>query len=621
MDQNALAPIAAQHAAAEPPQLFIDQWFPNERLTAWAGKFADAPTVKAKAAVASDVIHAHTMAFQHRARAIPQAAKRAFELRDWQESLRLSRERIVIFRWLQDRALAWLSDFTQDEPDQEAFWDLVVEHHKARIADTYQGDVAYAFLASIRRHAMQDRWRFIDYSYRRATGAKRPALADRAIIHKELRFTGPVHAATINRVMTVLGLNGTFVDLPRDCAAIAQRINEQFGIQSTAAQGRILVIDGGFYRNRGAYLVGRIDVFAEQHPFALALLNGDQGIYVDAVILDSDPLRYIFSSSLANFHVTNPNFHELIDFLYTLMPKRPRGLHYSTIGYNHVGKTAVMLEIERHMARGEDHLDYAPGPRGSVAIGFTARELRYVLKIIRDKPTDQYKWGHFPGIEAVLAKYRQVHELNRAGSMLDNVMYRNAALPETFFDAELLAELLDAASENVALQHGMVVFRHLIVQMKMSPLPEFLKTASAEDARQAISSLGRCIKNNAAANVFNKDLDGRNYGVGQTRKVYLFDYDAVEPLTSVKVRSNTDRFDGEEDVPDWFFEDGVVFLPEEIELHLRINDRDLRRWFRQEHGDLLTTGFWLARQAELNSGQIPVVMTYPNSCRLQADPS
>ena len=40
----------------------------------------------------------------------------------------------------------------------------------------------------------------------------------------------------------------------------------------------------------------------------------------------------------------------------------------------------------------------------------------------------------------------------------------------------------------------------------------------------------------------------------------------------MKVRSNADRFDGEDDVPDWFYEDGVIFLPEEIESGFRIHD-------------------------------------------------
>ena len=87
------------------------------------------------------------------------------------------------------------------------------------------------------------------------------------------------------------------------------------------------------------------------------------------------------------------------------------------------------------------------------------------------------------------------------------------------------------------------------------------------------STSGRCIRNNAATNIFNRDLDSRNYGVGRYGRVFLFDYDAVEKLTDVKIRTNLDREPGEETVPDWFFEEGVVFLPEELQHGMQLMNR------------------------------------------------
>ncbi|MDH3790418.1 MAG: bifunctional isocitrate dehydrogenase kinase/phosphatase, partial [Rhodospirillales bacterium] len=240
----------------------------------------------------------------------------------------------------------------------------------------------------------------------------------------------------------------------------------------------------------------------------------------------------------------------------------------------------------------------------------------YVLKVIRDKPTAEYKWGEFEGVDSVWRKYGQVHEINRTGSMLDNIIYYNLKLDKYWFKASLLEELLSEVSESVSLKGRDVIFKHLIVQRRMTPLPVFLETASRVEAETAVINLGHCIKNNAAANIFNKDLDGRNYGVSKFLKVYLFDYDALEPFTEVKIRTNTDRVDGEEDIPDWFFEDGTVFLPEEIEAGLRIHDRSLRRLFREVHGDLLTTDYWEGIQRDLRNGKVPWIRTYPDDRRL-----
>jgi isocitrate dehydrogenase kinase/phosphatase len=348
----------------------------------------------------------------------------------------------------------------------------------------------------------------------------------------------------------------------------------------------------------------------------IALLNEEAGIYVDAVLTTQADTHNIFSSTLANFHVTNPHYHELSAFLHGIMPARPLGLHYSTIGFNHVGKVAVMSELEAELTTTKQVLETAVGDRGSVAIGFSAPSSAYVLKVIRDEPTAQYKWGAFQGIDAVLRKYAQVHEINRTGSMLDNIIYSNLKLDKYWFKTSLLEEILSAASQSVSLQGRDVVFKHLIVQRRMTPLPVFLETASESEAETAVINLGHCIKNNAAANIFNKDLDGRNYGVSRFLKVYLFDYDALEPFTTVKIRTNTDRVDGEEDIPDWYFEDGIIFLPEEIAAGLRIHDRSLRRLFHEVHGDLLTTDYWEGVQSDLEAGKVPRISTYPDNRRL-----
>jgi len=143
----------------------------------------------------------------------------------------------------------------------------------------------------------------------------------------------------------------------------------------------------------------------------------------------------------------------------------------------------------------------------------------------------------------------------------------------------------------------------VIAQRKLTPLNVFLESAPADKAERAMINLGFCIRNNAAANVFNKDFDTRNYGVSRYLKIYLYDYDAVEALTDVKVRTNRDRCDGEEDVPAWFFEPGVTFLPEEIEAGLRVRGRGLRRVFRAAHADLMSVEYWEGLQQGAARGE------------------
>ncbi len=547
-----------------------------------------------------------------RSRKIPWLAKQAFEARDWPHAIELSQERISIFSVSISNAAPILKKTIEENDRIDGFWGTVEDHYRDLVADRYEADLALAYLASMRRQTHHNIWIPLAHDLEKSTAPGPDFL-------RRFEAPGEMTAGLVEEILAVPGLEAPFRDLGGDALRVSDRMNQELEIGPARPLKRIEVVDAGFYRNRGAYIVGAVEVAGLRSPLALALLHREDGVEVDAVILRETTLRHVFSSTLANLHVTVTRYHELVHYLHGLMPARPRGMHYSTIGYNHVGKIAVMEQIVTGLEQNREVLDHAPGPRGSVVMGFTSAGTEYVLKVIRDKPTEHYKWGAFQGRESVMAKYRGVHELNRSGSMLDNVIYSNLWLPCKMFKDSLLEEMLAEASGSISRRGGELFFSHLIVQRKLIPIPLYFQACTKEEAEMVVIRLGQCIRNNAATNVFNKDLDGRNYGVSTLRFVYLFDYDAVEVLTDVKVRTNTDREDGEEDVPDWYFEDGIVFLPEEIEAHLRLPDKGLRRLFREAHGELLTVEYWTRMQRLLNEGYVPQVRTYPRSTQLTLD--
>ena len=552
-------------------------------------------------------------------RGIPARAQEAFEARDPGSSVALSHRRLSIFSE-SIRALAeQLQRVYPLLAHDEGLWQGIERQYLPLIQGRYEEDLAMAFLNAARRVIFRDEWQPVDYFFGRAARRASPV---QVYIHRDFPGGPGLRSETVAEILEIPGFSRPFRDLEGDAARVAEQVNEALGFDGRDPEviRVIQMIDAGFYRNRGAYLVGRI-VLRERSrvPFVLALETDDSGIFVDAVLTGEQEVHNIFSSTLANFHVTDPHYHELAAFLHGIMPGRALGLHYSTIGFNHVGKVAVMEELRGELDASGERFDVAAGFRGSVAIAFSAPSSAYVLKIIRDEPTENYKWGAFEGIDSVLEKYRRVHEINRTGSMLDNVIYNNIRLDRDWFAPALLEDLLTHAAQSVTAQGGSLIFKHLIVQPKMLPLPLFLESASRAEAEAAVINLGHCIKNNAAANIFNKDLDGRNYGVSRFHKVYLYDYDALEVFTEVKIRTNSDRVEGEEDIPDWFFEEGVVFLPEEIESGLRIHDRALRRLFRDVHGDLLTTDYWERLQADLKDGRVPRIRIYPEACKLVAE--
>ena len=544
--------------------------------------------------------------------AIPEMAKSAFESRDFPQSIENSRKRLTLYS---ERMYAFAKTLMSEYPkavNAGALWDQLELFFREATAGRYEADLALAFLHSVRRVVFFDEWYPVDYQ----VGIKSAATDDGgAILTID---TTKISETLISNMLSITEFSIPYRDKESDVARAAARVNADFAERALTDQiERVDVVRGGFYRNRGVYVVGRVRLTGgEVIPLILALEIDERGIYIDAVLSDEAQAHNLFSTTRANFIVTNDHYHELAQFLHGIMPKRPLGLHYSSIGFNHFGKVAVMEELAAELESPEAIFDTAIGFPGTVAIGFQAPGSVYNLKVIRDHPTENYKWGDFEGVPSVLEKYRRVHDINRTGSMLDNAIYYNVTLPKKHFADTLLSEMLDAAGAAVSLRGEDVFFHHLIVQRKMIPLPVFLEQASPEECAEAVISLGYCIKNNMAGNIFNRDLDGRNYGVGSHIRVYLFDYDALETFTEVKIRSNQDRYDGEEDIPSWYFEDGVIFLPEEIEWGLRISDPELRKLFRDVHGDLTSVPYWERIQEELREGKVPRIQVYPQSCRI-----
>jgi isocitrate dehydrogenase kinase/phosphatase len=544
-------------------------------------------------------------------------AKIAFEDRDFSSSVRVSARRLSLYSASIIDVSERLKQAYPEIHDDEEQWREVESHYSELVRGEYAEDIGRAYLHSLRRKIYQGEWRAADYSFAEIISSSSQFLS-KVVLNFEV--SGSLDEAVVGKILRIPGFTRCFANLEDDTQRIVQRVADNISRSSHKDHRLILVemINAGFYRNRGAYLVGRL-IFDNDRfvPLVIALLNDESGIYVDAVLTSETYAHNIFSSTLANFHVTSTYYHEVCALLKSIMPRRPLGLHYSTIGYNHLGKVAVMSELESELVDSEAGLEIAVGSPGTVAMGFASSNSAYNLKVIRDKPTTQYKWGEFGGLESVIRKYTRVHEINRTGSMLDSIIYYKVRLDRKWFSAELLEDLLGSASETVSLHGDDVIFKYLIVQIKLTPLPIYLEDATEKQAETAITNLGYCIKNNAAANIFNKDLDARNYGIGSYSKVYLFDYDALEELTEVKIRTNLDREDGEEDIPDWYFEDGVVFLPEELVSGLCIRQRWLCDYFARRHAKLLSMEYWTEIQNDLLKGTIPSVSVYPDNERIR----
>jgi isocitrate dehydrogenase kinase/phosphatase len=548
----------------------------------------------------------------------PFRAQRAFEAMDPHTSIQISQERLGLYsRYIAEHGPRVLAAFPALAANV-VLWEALDRLLVSMIVDRYEADIAFSFAHSLRRNIDHGIWQPVAYSFPPPSKRRVDSMAH---VHTRLPVRARVEGELLSRALQIPGFAVSFRDLPGDVERILERLEPLlYGTPGGPRPVALDAVKAGFFRDRYAFLVARW-VLSDRSfvPFVVAFLNSPAGIYADAVLHQVSEIHDLFSSALANLHVTTRLYYQTCVFLFSLMPRRPLGHHYSTIGYNHVGKVAILNEIIEQLRHSGERLRRSPGAPGTVALGFTCEACSYHLKVIRDRPTTSYKWGAFPGVAAVIDKYRAVHEINRAGSMLDNVMYFNVRLRRDLFDPALLEEIRAQAAGSVQVDADGVFVRSLIVQLKIVPLPVYLQSASESETRAVISSLGHCIRNNAATNIFNKDLDSRNYGVGRYGRVLLFDYDAVERLTDVKIRTNADREPGEEVPPAWVYEDGVIFLPEEIQYGMQFRSELARRCFRTQNADLLSVDYWVEVQQKLLRGEVPELRMYPRSSRLRME--
>ena len=119
------------------------------------------------------------------------------------------------------------------------------------------------------------------------------------------------------------------------------------------------------YRNKGAYLVGRIFTRDEQWPLVLPFLHREgQGICVDALITDESEVSIIFSFTRSYFMVRVGYPAEFIGFLRKILPGKHIAELYTSIGFYKHGKSEFYRALISHLANCDDPSSWRPACAG-----------------------------------------------------------------------------------------------------------------------------------------------------------------------------------------------------------------------------------------------------------------
>ena len=308
-------------------------------------------------------------------------------------------------------------------------------------------------------------------------------------------------------------------DLDKSTLHVASEVTAYLHARNEKRQVlRVEMIRPVFYQVARAYLVGRVIGADFRLPLVIALKNSDGGILVDAVMLSEGDVSIVFSFTRSYFHVDLERVGEAVLFLKSILPVKPVSELFTVLGRARQGKTERYRELMQHLHHTKDKFVHAPGERGLVMVCFTLPSFDVVFKIIRDR----FPYPKNVLREEVMAKYQLVFKHDRAGRLVDAQEFRRLRFPKDLFAPELLEELLSETAMTVREVGSNLVFDHMYIERRMTPLNLYLRTASETAAERVVLDYGQCIRDLAYTNIFAGDLLLKNFGVTRHGRVIFY---------------------------------------------------------------------------------------------------
>ncbi|HEU4681526.1 MAG TPA: bifunctional isocitrate dehydrogenase kinase/phosphatase [Gemmatimonadales bacterium] len=563
--------------------------------------------------VSSAVASIHA-AFDEYARGFEDITRRArsrFENRDWSGAQADATERLALYKTHVDAAVSDVHDILEDGVMERTVWAAMRSEHALR-GNRPDAELAETFFNSVTRRVFSTVGVDPAIEYLAQSSGN---LADLGTAIWETHRAESIDAALVRRILLALPWSVPYAQLDRDTALVAELIDDRVRrLMGAPCPVELDILHSVFFRNKGAYLVGRVRAGNHTFPLVLPLLHAERGIVVDAVLMTSDEASVVFGFSWTYFRVEAPRPRALVDFLGTIMPLKSVHELYTAIGYNKHGKTELYRSLMRHLEEPEARFAFAEGDEGMVMAVFTLPSFNVVFKVIKDNfgaPKNTTRRG-------VMGKYHFVFVRDRVGRLADAQEFEHLEFPRRCFPEDLLAYLLREAGRTVRAEGERVILRHLYTERRVTPLNLFLHGADEAAANEAIIDFGNAIKDLAAADIFTGDMLLKNFGVTRHGRVICYDYDELCLLSECRFRliPAPTSMDEEFSAEPWFHVGEQDVFPEEFKAFLVPPGR-LRNAFLGVHGDLLNIAFWQRAQKRLSAGEVVDVFPYRREAQLQ----
>ncbi len=566
-------------------------------------------------------------------------AKHRFETADWHGQQRAQRERIEFYDLRVKECSNRLErEFKAGEQSMD-IWQQIKLHYIGLLVNHHQPELAETFFNSVTTKILHRSYFQNDFIF------VRPAVSTEYIENDESEKRPTYHCyyptrdtmrEVLVRMVQDFDLRLAFANLERDAALVATAMAERLGDATLRANFQIQVLTGLFFRNKGCYIVGKLINGFNEFPFALPVLHNKAGkLVIDAALFGDDDLLMLFSFARAYFMVDMEIPSAYVQYLRSMMPRKPRNEIYNALGLAKQGKTLFYRDFLHHLRHSTDKFRIAPGIKGMVMLVFDLPSFPYVFKVIKDYYPPQKDTTR----EQIKGKYLLVKQHDRVGRMADTLEYSEVGFPRDRFDDELIAEIQKFAPSQLEISDRdgdgkvEVIIKHVYIERRMIPLNIYLQEAfdaggaNAKDLSPAavrarvqiergVVEYGNAIKDLVAANIFPGDMLWKNFGITRNGKVVFYDYDEIEYITDCNFRkvpaprNEEDEMSGEI----WYNVGPKDVFPETFGPFL-LGNPAVREMFMKHHADLLEAAFWQTHKDRILAGHVHDVFPYDREKR------
>ena len=538
-------------------------------------------------------------------------AKGRFEAADWHGQQRAQRDRIEFYDLRVHEAAERLQTEYQAAELSNNVWQQVKLHYIGLLTNHHQPELAETFFNSVTTKILHRSY------FHNAFIFVRPAVSTEYIENDEpaakptFRAYYPTRETmreTWLKLVQDYGLTRDFEDLGRDIDDVHAAVSIELGSFRMRANFQFQVLSSLFFRNKGAYIVGKVINGFNEKPFALPVLHTPgQQLSIDTVLFGEDELLILFSFARAYFMVDMEIPSAYVQFLRSMMPRKPRTEIYNTLGLQKHGKNLFYRDFLAHLRHSSDQFRIAPGIKGMVMLVFDLPSFPYVFKVIKDF----YPLQKDTTRELIKSKYLLVKQHDRVGRMADTLEYSDVAFPRSRFNEELVAELKHFCPSLIEEEGGELVIRHVYIERRMIPLNIYLQEATPEQLGHAVVEYGNAIKDLVRANIFPGDMLWKNFGVTRHGKVVFYDYDEIEYLTDCTFRKVPEPRNEEEEMSGeiWYRVGPKDVFPETFAPFL-LGNPSVRAVFMKHHAELLDASFWQGHKERIQAGYVHDVFPY-----------